>query len=129
MRSSTNNGSGSDVYGTAPIDIPDGATITGVTGYYYDNGATSPNPTWFCKIRGRPLGSSAIITIADETTTINWVDSTTTVRQINSDVVSSGVNKSAYNYHLVAGLQNTDGTGNFRHYGCRVTYTYTNTNN
>jgi hypothetical protein len=126
---SPNNGSGSDVFGTAPIDIPDGATITGVTGYYYDNGATSPNPTWFCKIRGRPLGSVAIITIADETTTINWVDSNTTVRQINSDVVSSVVNKSAYNYHLVAGLQNTDGTGNFRHYGCRVTYTYTNTNN
>jgi len=124
-----NNGAGSDVVGFAPIDLPDGATITGVRGYYYDNGATSPNPTWFCKVNRRPLGYFGFETIAEQNTTINWADSVSTVRQVASDLVSVPVNKSTYVYYLYAGLQNTDGSDNFRHYGCRVTYTYTNTNN
>ena len=108
-------GAESDVWGTAPIDIPDGATITRVTGYYYDNGSKSPNPTWSCQIKRRPLGFFSAETIVDETTTINWVDSNTAVRQIDSGIVSSVVNKGAYSYYLYAGLHNTDGTtDNFR---------------
>ena len=124
-----NNGAGSDVEGTAPLDVPDRATITRVTGYYYDNGAVAPNPTYFCGVARRSLDTAGSIVVANQTTIINWVNSTTAVRQADSPVVGVFVDKSANNYFLLARLLNTDGSSNFRHYGCRVTYTYTNTNN
>jgi hypothetical protein len=126
---SPQNGAGSDVVGTAPVDIPDGATITRVRGYYVDNSTVAPNPTYYCLIHRRTLENTTTEIIADQTHTINWVDSSTIVRGADSPVVSSVVDKSLFSYYLVAGISNTDGTINFRHYGCRVTYTYTNTNN
>jgi len=119
---------GSEVSGAAPLNIPDGANIIRVTGYYYDNGTTSPNPTYRCAIFRRPATLAGGYLVAEQETTTDWANSTI-LHEVHGSAVSHTVDKSTHAYYLVASLDNSDGTHSFRHYGCRVTYTYANTNN
>lgn len=113
--------------GYASIDLPDGAIVKSITGYYYDNETGGAAQTYTCELRTRASTSGNWAYVAQQTSTVNWVASGS-VRAMTSPGVSHVVDKGLKAYMVYMRIAGTNGTTNFRHYGCRVNYTYNNTN-
>ncbi len=122
------SGSSTSYAGYSSIDLPDGAIVKSITGYYYDNDSGGTTPTYTCELRARESTSSTWAYVARQTTTINWVASSS-VRAVTSPTVGHVVDKGLRGYTVYMRIHDTNSTVNFGHYGCRVNYTYSNTNN
>lgn len=121
-------GSSTTFYGYAPIDLPQGATITAVTLYAYDNSSDVTSQNWYCGVHRRDLTSATGSAVIAYNQSINWAPSSN-IREVWTAGGTHVVDKANNGYFLKAGVSNTDSSVNFRLYGCRVTYTYNNTNN
>lgn len=120
---------GTTYAGNAAINPPDGAIINSITGYYYDNqdGVLNPVPRFQCILYYRALTGTSLYLVVKQDTQVNWTASTS-IRTVTSGTVSHTVDKGVRAYLVYGSIGITDGTTDFRHYGCRVNYTYTNTN-
>ncbi|MDC0231324.1 hypothetical protein OAK19_05100 [Aureispira] len=106
-------------YATVSLNLPDGAIITQLEGWLYDNLTTNPVRI---EIMRQQLGSSTTTYIARvESTTAN---TSTAVQNLTDNSISySTIDNSIYSYHLrFTGRQNSSNT---RLYGVKVTYTVT----
>ena len=120
-------GSSGQFVGYAPLDLPQGATITAVTVYAYDNSNAPGVQTWYCGVTRRLLTSLAGTVVLERSFSIDWAASSN-VRATTQTGGTHVVDKSSSAYWLRASVSNTDGSSDFRLYGCRVAYTYSNTN-
>jgi hypothetical protein len=113
---------GSAVYSiaNAGLELPDGARITKVEAYIYDNdGATSYQPR--IALYRITMASATYSTIGSATLAGNSASSTP---QVLSLALNSVIDNSLYAYHLK--FQSTGSAGNsVRLYGVKVTYTVT----
>ena len=114
-------------FGHSAIDLPQGATITNVTIYTYDNSTDVSSQTWHCGIRRRPLGSASGVVVIERNLVINWAASSS-IRSTSASGGTHVVDKVNNAYWLRAGVSGTDGSANFRYYGCRILYLYSDTN-
>lgn len=108
-------------YSTVAVNLPDGATVTELEGWIYDN--ISSNPVRVSLYR-QQLGSSAIALMAQvESTTLN---ASTVVQNLTDNTVFNAViDNERYAYFLFfTGRQNSTDT---RLYGTKITYTVTET--
>ena len=122
------SGGSTAFFGNARVDLPQGATITGVTIYTYDNAADGMSQNWICSVYRRPLTSTAASLVIERNLNINWAPSTS-IRTTSTTGGTHVVDKVTNTYWMRAGVTNTDSTFDFRYYGCRITYTYSDTNN
>jgi hypothetical protein len=121
------SGSSTSFFGHAPLDLPQGATITNVRIYTYDNSTDAVSQTWYCGVRYRPLTSTSGLVALERNLSINWAASAS-IRTSSTGGGTHVVDKVNNAYWLRGGVSNTDSSSNFRYYGCRVTYTYSDTN-
>ncbi len=121
---------GTSFYGSAPIDLPDGSVITDLYLYWYDNVPNDQSQIWSCGIYRRQRLSADSEVVIDETFN-GGSAGTPVVIQASESLTGEDrhvVDKSDYIYWFRAFVVNTDGTDNYRFYGCRVRYGYSNTN-
>ncbi|MEZ4960164.1 MAG: hypothetical protein R2830_10155 [Saprospiraceae bacterium] len=102
-------------YANAPVYLPDGAIVTEIKAWIYDNDATKLTRL---RLERTPFGGGNIIIGTVETTD---VFASTTVQELTT-TVSETVDNSAYSYYLrfTSGASNTE---ELRLYGVRITYT------
>ncbi len=117
-------------YGSAPVDLPDGAAVTSVITYWYDNVPNDLTQIWSCAVYRRPRLSTDTELVLDSTRTggsagTGVIVGTSTSANIGTEHI---VDKEANVYWLRGFVINTDGSSNYRLYGCGVRYNYTNTN-
>lgn len=106
-------------YATVQVNLPDGAVVTELRGWIFDNVTT--NPVRVQLIR-QQLGSSAIANMAtiesDVATAINAVQNL-----VETNIFNATIDNANYAYFLIfTGLQNSQDT---RLYGSRITFTVT----
>jgi hypothetical protein len=105
----------------APVHLPDGATITELRCYYYDNHAAPVAFTFDLYRRGLFDTAGTSIANAAVTTTTN----TTTVRSaVTTAITTPAVDNTSYAYYVRIQLDATPTfvDNNVRLYGCRVLY-------
>lgn len=109
------------------LNLPEGATITGATFYYYDNSATGEFSAVTGRVRRRAFGSTSAenVVVFEAAPPPGGVSSS--VRALNHTSVSSSrtkVRNNLFQYWVYADVSSTSpGDGNLRIYGFRVTYT------
>lgn len=100
--------------GIAPVYLPDGATVTGVISYVYDNNADDVTTYLYAK----PIGSTtlattmAFIATSGQSTNIQGLGDTTITQPV--------INNSSYTYHLGVCLWGTNDT--MRFYAAQIMY-------
>lgn len=107
---------GSDAM-VAPVQIPNGAIITGFTVWVVDNVAGSVSITLFKRL----LNGNSFPSIG----TVTSSGASTAYQQLNSPTLSAIVNNSTTGYVLRAYSSPWPGNSNLKIGGARVTYTYT----
>ena len=108
-------------YGTAIVNLPDGAIVTEIEGWIYDNLSTNPVRV---QLMRQQLGSGSLLTMASvESATAT---ASTTIQQLTDvSISSSTIDNSTYSYFLrYTGRQNSTDT---RLYGAKITYTVNKT--
>ncbi|MEL7044920.1 MAG: hypothetical protein AAGL66_07855 [Pseudomonadota bacterium] len=120
----------SSFYGSAPVDLPDGAAVTSVITYWYDNVPNDLTQIWSCAVYRRPRLSTDTELVLDSTRTGGAAGTGVIVGSSTSANLGTEhiVNKQDNVYWLRGFVLNTDGTSNYRFYGCGIRYSYTNTN-
>lgn len=117
----------SSTYFQAPLDIPNGATITGMTCYRYDNDETN-NQTNYVAVRERDLTSissgSPDVVVASSTTS----GASSSIQSISSTgTLTIDYNASAYWLYMYS--SDFGGSANVRFYGCRLAFTLSTVSN
>jgi hypothetical protein len=106
----------------APVNLPDGATVTALDCYYYDNSGTVSMDVEFVFGRrswqGNPL---SLVTLPATTSgTLNAIQ-----RITETNTGDPAINNQTYQYWLYSSMTRTEGSafdGNTRSYGCRIEY-------
>ncbi len=117
-------GSADYCHATAPVYLPQGATVTSVTLLYYDNHASEDAYIYF-SLFGRLYSSTAINTLASDYAYSSG--SSTSIQQLTDDTINFATISDSYCYLLFIVWDPTHTTFSdaLRCYGARIEYTLT----
>ena len=109
------------------LNLPEGATITGATFYYYDNSGLGDFSSVTGRVRRRAFGSTTAENVVVFEASPPSGGVSTSVRALNHSSVSASrttVSNNLFQYWIFADVTSTNpGDSDLRIYGFRVTYT------
>lgn len=106
----------------APVHLPEGATVTTLDCYYYDNSASVSMDSEY-KFGRRSWGGNPASLITVLAVTSGALNAIQVVSEPNTG--NPVINNGTYQYWLYNSMERTEGTafdGNNRSYGCRIQY-------
>ncbi len=109
---------------TAPVNLPQGATVTEFVVYYYDNtntqGWTVEADLWRRPILGTAQSAMASISV----TTTEAGQSSSILTTLDNTIANSQIDNQYYQYSIYVILDSDQAySSHLRFYGCRITYT------